>query len=88
MVNPYPQKVLRWRVKDILEAHGLTVYALAKRLEGRVNRNTLYQISQDRTRRADLDTLEALSLTLTDMTGHSVGVGDLFESTPDAEGDR
>lgn len=83
MTTFYPPGVLRWRVKEILDAHGQTVYVLAQKLQGKVNRNTLYQISQNKTRRVDLETLEALSNTLTEMTGKAISVSDLFEVAPD-----
>jgi hypothetical protein len=83
MTNPYPPQVVRWRVKDILEAHGKSVYALSDAMHGKISRNTLYKISRNETDRTDLKTLEVLSEGISAFIGKRVGIGDLFDVTPD-----
>lgn len=83
MTNTYPPGMVRWRVKDLLEARGKTVYALSDALHGKISRNTLYKISRNETDRTDLSTLEILSRGISALIGEEVGIGDLFEIVPD-----
>lgn len=77
--------MVRWRVKQLLESHGKTVYALSDALHGQVSRNTLYKISRNETDRTDLKTLEALKNGISRLIGKEIGIGDLFEIVPDEE---
>ncbi|WP_019586555.1 hypothetical protein [Deinococcus apachensis] len=80
--------MVRWRVGDVLQAHGLTAYKLAGELHGKVNRNSVYAIARGDTERVDRATLAALLAALHALTGQRYTVGDLLEyseAAPEAQ---
>lgn len=53
---------MRLRLPELLDEHGLTAYAVAKRSEGRISLSTVYRLTRQRGRVANFDAgmLEAL----------------------------
>ena len=69
---------MRLRLRELLAEHDMTAYQLAQRLEGRVNRSTVYRLAAGDVVQVPLDVLEALC-DVFDITGKDVGI--LFERT-------
>lgn len=66
---------MRWKIKEIAEAKGFNPHSLA--LEAKLSYNTVRPMWLNTARRADLDTLDKLSLVL------EVEPGQLLERVPD-----
>ncbi|WP_119673963.1 helix-turn-helix domain-containing protein [Deinococcus sp. RM] len=70
---------VKWRVKELLDAHSLTAYKLAQELNGTVSRNSVYALAAGTPKRADLDTIGAMLGALRRMTGNdALTVADLL----------
>ena len=69
----------RWKLDSFLKAHDITVYALAQKTEGRLTRTTLYNLTNKRPKRIEIETLDVLIPVLTGLTGKEVTVHDLLE---------
>lgn len=76
---------VRWRLKELIEAEGTTVYALAEKMGGASRRPTLYAITSPdlakRPTKVGFQLLEAILIGLKDITGKSYSVADIIEST-------
>jgi hypothetical protein len=74
---------LDWKLKDYLDAHQVTVYALAQQLGGHTKLPGLYAITSGdpakRPRRVAFDTVEGIITALRALTGKPVAVSDLLE---------
>jgi len=68
---------LRWKLKNYLDAHGISVYALAKKVEGHLSRNATYHLTHN-PKGIQFDTLEAIISALRQLTGTPVEVTDLL----------
>lgn len=71
--------MIRWKLKQLLEQHGLSVYQLAKALEGKVSANAVYHAARESITRVNFETLATVIAALRDLTGKPVVVGDLME---------
>ncbi|MDQ3460708.1 MAG: helix-turn-helix transcriptional regulator [Deinococcota bacterium] len=69
----------KWKLKEFLDAHGVTAYALSQKVKGEVSRNSIYNMLKERPRGVYLATLDAIIPALRELTGKPVGVADLFE---------
>lgn len=78
---PYTGGMVRWRVGEFLEQHGITPYRLSEKTQGKISRNAIYEISRADTKQVKFDTLDTLIKTLREMTGVPVGLADLLEFT-------
>jgi Cro/C1-type HTH DNA-binding domain len=78
IVSDMPTKL---KLKEFLDAHKITVYALAKKTEGKLSRNSLYSLtSQDNPPKGILfESLDVLIPTLREMIGKQVQIKDLIE---------
>lgn len=75
---------IRWKFKDFLDAHGLSVYAVAVATKGRLSRNSLYNLAKSvPPKRIELATLDTLIHALSTLSGVDVGVEDLIEYEKD-----
>ena len=81
MVDSTSKMPTKWKLRDFLEAKGITVYALSKELEGQVSITTLYSLKNRRPKRLDLEGLDALIPALERLTGERVELTDLLEFT-------
>jgi DNA-binding Xre family transcriptional regulator len=78
------EMTLRVRIPELLEARGMTPYALAKASAGRISMSTAYRLrdSEGRLETYAADLLEALS----DVLG--VPIGELLEREPEPKKGR
>ena len=71
---------VRWKFAQFLEKNGITVYALAKKLEGKVTITTLYTLKNKPPERVvDYGNVDALLDGLSEMTGREVDVTEIVE---------
>lgn len=69
----------RWRLKEVLEARGITGYRLAKTTKGRLSKTQIYTLlNTERPGALYLDTLDTLIDALAEL-GHEVTYNDLLE---------
>jgi DNA-binding Xre family transcriptional regulator len=68
--------MIRWHLADYLAAHDLNAHQLAQR--SGLSLTTVYAITGSKVQRVDLKTLERILLTLRELTGDEVQVGDLL----------
>ena len=75
--------MLKWKLKDYLTRHNLSVYALTQTAD--VAPNTVYALARGEHERISLDVFDKVLAGLERLTGEPVGVADLLEreSTPD-----
>ncbi len=69
---------MRWKLDEFLKSHSITVYALAQKTEGRLTRTTLYNLTNKPQKRIDLETLNVLISTLSEMLGREVELTELL----------
>lgn len=74
----------RWKLKEFLDNHGITVYALAQKTEGKLSRNALYHLASH-PKGIQFETLDVLVPVLSEMTGSKVSVADLLDYEEDAK---
>lgn len=68
---------LVWKVKEFLEAHGVSAYRLMK--EAGLAQGTAYRLAHNEASGLHLETLDAAIAALRRLTGKEVGLGDLLE---------
>lgn len=68
---------VRWKVREVLDKHGKTPYALWK--ASGLPRNTVYAIAQGETDGAQFDTLSKLIGGLEQLTGQQFELADVLE---------
>lgn len=66
-----------WKLKDTMDTHGITRYALQK--EAGIAMNTLRSMYDGETRRPDLDVIDNLIKTLRCLTGHNITLHDVLQ---------
>jgi DNA-binding Xre family transcriptional regulator len=72
---------VKWKVKDLLEQHGKTPYALWK--ASGVSRTTLYAITGGKMDGLHFDTLDKLIRGLEALTGQTITPNDVLEVVRD-----
>lgn len=77
--------MIRWKLKEFLHDHNLTVYKLTKAAEGRLSSNHIYILARGTTKTVELETLNVLIETLQDLTNKPVNVADLLEYQAEGE---
>lgn len=75
--------MIAWKLKDTMDTHGITRYALQK--EAGIAMNTLRSMYDGETRRPDLDVIDSLIKTLRRLTGHSITLDDVLQWVDVAE---
>lgn len=70
---------IRWKMADVLEHEGVTVYALHQQLGNKVSRNTLYRLAKEQPERVPLDITAQVLQGLRLLTGRHYEVADLLE---------
>lgn len=68
---------MKWKVKEFLELHGKTPYALIK--ASGLTQTTIYGIAQGKPSEARFETLECLIRGLESLTGQTVELTDILE---------
>ncbi len=69
--------MLKWKLKDYLDNHKLSAYALTKTAS--VAPNTVYALARGNHERVSLEVLDKVMEALDSMTGQRVSVCDLLE---------
>lgn len=69
---------VHWRLREVLETSGVSVYQFHHFLDGRVSRTALYKITRGETKGVDFIVLEAVLDALESITGKKHQVGDLI----------
>jgi DNA-binding Xre family transcriptional regulator len=72
---------VKWKIKEYLETHGKTPYALWK--ASGISRTTIYAITGGKMDGLHFDTLSKLIAGLESITGQTVEVGDVLEVVRD-----
>lgn len=79
--------MLRWKLRNYLDEHKLSAYALTKVAD--VAPNTVYALARGDSERISLEVFDKVLVGLEKLTGHSVNVSDLLErSTPEELSER
>ena len=73
----HTEGMVSWKLKDTMDAHGVTRYALQK--ETGAAMNTLRAMYDGSTRRPDLDVLDGVIKALRQITGKQINLGDVLE---------
>lgn len=77
-MNPMQtNEMVRWKLKETMDAHGITRYALQK--EAGIAMNTLRGMYDGETRRPDLDVLATIIQALQRLTGKDITLTDVLE---------
>lgn len=75
---------IQWKLKELLEAEGQTVYALADKMGGATRRPNLYTITSPdpskRPTRVGFPLLDSILTGLKELTGKDFSVADIIES--------
>ncbi len=74
-----------WKLKEFLDAYGITPNALSVQTTGQLTRNTIYNLVHKQPKRVELDTLSTLIPTLEKMIGKEVSITDLLSYQPDPD---
>lgn len=69
---------IRWKLREVLEMAGVSVYQFHQALGGRVSRTALYRITRGETKGVDFVVLAAVLDALEATTGKRLEVGDLI----------
>ena len=72
-------RTIRWRLREELETRGISVYRLARRLDGQVSRTGLHEISRGSTKGVDFEKLAAIMYALAEESGRPVAFEDVLE---------
>lgn len=75
--------MLRWKLRDYLDSHGLSAYALTRTAD--VAPNTVYALARGDSERVSLEVLDKVLTGLERLTGEPVGVADLLEREGEQE---
>lgn len=75
--------IVRWKLKEYLDRHDLSAYALTKTSE--LASNTIYTIVRGDTNQVRLETLAGLLSGLRKLTGEPVTFADVLEHVPASE---
>lgn len=73
--------MVRWKLREYLHDHGLSVYKLTQAASGQLSANGIYKLARGTTT-VQLETLSVLIETLQTLTGQPVSVADLLEYHP------
>ena len=79
---------IAWRLREVLEEHGISRYRLAKATGGQLSQNAVYQLTSGNVpARIELRTLEVVVLTLRRLTHEPITIQDLL-AISSGEGDH
>jgi hypothetical protein len=78
------QSTIKWKLGEVLEREGLTVYRLHQELSENVSRNTLYRLSNEQPERIELSITANILKALERLSGKSYGITDLLEVIEEA----
>lgn len=69
----------RWRLKEFLDAEGVTPYALAQKVSGKVSQKSVYRLTQGDLDGIRFNTLDTIIPALRELTGKPVQLSDLLD---------
>jgi DNA-binding Xre family transcriptional regulator len=73
-------KMIRWKLKEVLEEHGITPYRLM--VDSGIANSTIYRLTNNKTDGVQGPVLDKILNSLCKLTGKSIGVGDVLEHIP------
>ena len=76
-------RVIRWKVKEFLQAHDITPYRLMK--DSGLAQGTAYRLANNDVGAVNNETLDAVIKALRERTGEEVKIQDLVEYYPDSD---
>jgi DNA-binding Xre family transcriptional regulator len=74
--------MIRWKLKEVLEEHGITPYRLM--VDSGIANSTIYRLTNNRTDGVQGPVLDKILTSLCKLTGKRIGVGDVLEHVPPA----
>lgn len=74
-----PTVPVRWKLKEFLDAEGITAYKLAEVTHGDLSQKGVYRLTSGDLKGIRFDSLEAIIPALHKLTGKHVQVSDLLE---------
>lgn len=77
MNTPHTEAMVSWKLKETMDAHGVTRYALQK--ETGAAMNTLRGMYDGSTERPDLKVLDSVIRALRQLTGKQINLNDVLE---------
>ena len=87
MLTCYPTVMpTRWKLKEVLDGHGITPYQLSLKVEAKLSRNAIYSLVREQPNRLQLSTLDTLIPALCELTGSRIRINDLLEYEGAEEG--
>jgi DNA-binding Xre family transcriptional regulator len=72
--------MIRWKLKEVLEEHGITPYRLM--VDSGIANSTIYRLTNHKTDSVQGPVLDKVLDSLCKLTGKRIGVGDVLEHTP------
>ncbi len=70
---------IKWKLKEFLDAEGVTAYALAQKTSEKLSQKGVYRLTQNDLSGIRFESLQAIIPALRDLTGKAVQVSDLLE---------
>ena len=83
MFTCYYERMMRWRLRDYLNEHNLSAYALTRAAD--VAPNTVYALARGDSERISLAVFDKVLAGLEKLTGRPVSVADLLERETTAQ---
>ncbi len=81
MHTPYPEQMFRWTLKNTMDDHGITRYALAK--ETKLAMNTVRAMYDGTPTRIDFPVIDRLIVGLQKLAGKKITANDVFVWEPE-----
>lgn len=76
------QSMVNWKLKEVLEQHGVSGYRLAQLTKGKLSKTSIYGLTTKQPARLELASIDAI-ITALRSDGHDVDIADLLEYQPD-----
>lgn len=76
-------KMIRWKLKEVLEDHGITPYRLM--VDSGIANSTIYRLTNNKTEGVQGPVLDKILNSLCKLTGKRIGVSDVLEHVPPAK---
>jgi DNA-binding Xre family transcriptional regulator len=76
-------KMIRWKLKEVLEEHSITPYRLM--VDSGIANSTIYRLTNNKTDGVQGAVLDKILNSLCKLTGKRIGVGDVLEHVPPAK---
>jgi DNA-binding Xre family transcriptional regulator len=73
-------KMIRWKLKEVLHEHGITPYRLM--VDSGIANSTIYRLTNNKTDGVQGPVLDKILNSLCKLTGKRISVGDVLEHIP------